>query len=349
MLDRQQILTFLKSGDPASELTLWQWADRCRKEAVGNEVHIRALLEIGNVCQRNCHYCGLRKGNDTLQRYRMPLDEILEVAMKCNREGYGTLVMQAGEDPHWSSKDLAGVIRAIKSQTSMAITLSLGEQPFETLNAWKQAGANRYILRFETSDAELLQKIHPPFERHQSSFGQRLKTLQHLRELGYEVGSGFMVGIPGQTWSTLVDDLLLLKSLNLDMFGIGNFIPNSLTPLGKQARHLADPEQVPATPELAQRCIAIARLLSPKANIPATSAICITQQNGLLTALQRGANVYMRDCTPEKYRRHYSIYPGKSETTPLEFNQLVEMVQSIGRSISSGQGSSLHFKERTSL
>src|SRR5512145_3394368 len=223
-----EIERWLRQDDAARLEELWRQADAVRRQFVGDAVHLRGLIEISNHCVRGCRYCGLHAANDSLVRYRMTADEILACADSAVEFGYGTVVLQAGEDPGIETEWLADIVCRIKRQTQLAVTLSLGERSVDDLICWRQAGADRYLLRFETSDARLYGMIHP------SSAGQpdRIELLSELRHLGYEVGSGVMVGIPGQSFRSLAEDIDLFGRLDLDMVGIGPFIPNPHTPLG---------------------------------------------------------------------------------------------------------------------
>ncbi|MCX5758897.1 MAG: radical SAM protein, partial [Candidatus Hydrogenedentes bacterium] len=196
-LDTAAILAWLREDDPERLKSLWKAADFVRKANVGDEVHLRGLIEISSYCCRLCGYCGLRADNKGLERYRMSEDEIMACARQAVDYGYGTVVMQAGEDYGITREWLAAIIRRFKAETPLAVTLSLGERPDEDLVAWREAGANRYLLRFETSDAGLYALIHPT---HAGRLSDRIAILRRLRKLGYEPGSGVMVGIPGQTY-----------------------------------------------------------------------------------------------------------------------------------------------------
>ena len=230
-LTKAEILGWLRESDPQRLDELWRRADETRRQHVGDAIHLRGLVEISNHCARQCAYCGLRAGNENLVRYRMLPDEIIESAQQAVKFGYGTVVLQAGEDYGLSTEWLAKVVRRIKKATPLAVTLSLGERPDQDLAAWRKAGADRYLLRFETTDRNLFDAIHPPLGNNQCD---RIAILQRLREFGFEVGSGIMVGIPGQTYASVANDIELFRELDLDMIGIGPFIPHPQTPLGSR-------------------------------------------------------------------------------------------------------------------
>jgi biotin synthase len=229
-MDHDEILSWLAETDVNTLETLWRRADETRRRHVGDAVHLRGLVEFSNHCARQCGYCGIRAGNPALVRYRMSADEILECARLAVRLGYGTVVLQSGEDPGTTRAWMAGVIRRIKAETGLAVTLGLGERSAADMKAWRAAGADRYLLRFETSNPDLFQRIHPPRAGRGSD---RIVLLRRLRDLGYEVGSGGMIGIPGQTLADLARDLELFRELDLDMIGVGPFLPHPGTPLGR--------------------------------------------------------------------------------------------------------------------
>lgn len=321
--------------------TLWQRADAVRKATVGDAVHLRGLIEISNYCVRRCAYCGLAADNRKLERYRMTSAEILDCTKQAVDMGYGTVVMQAGEDYGIAADWLTEVIRQIKSQTPLAVTLSLGERPEKDLVLWKQAGADRYLLRFETSDAELYERIHPSLPGRKSD---RIEILRQLRHLGYEAGSGVMAGIPGQSYASLARDIELFGELDLDMIGIGPFIANPDTPLGRGELQfdIAPKDQVPNTELTTYKAVALTRLVCPQANIPSTTALAtINKDSGRELGLMRGANIVMPNLTPLEYRTKYEIYPGKAcinETAQQCNGCLRGRIASIGRYVGTGQG-----------
>ena len=232
-MNAQEIRRWLRESDPDRLQELWRAADEARRRCVGDAVHLRALVEISSFCVRRCAYCGLRADRKGLERYRMGADEIVACAEQARELGCGTVVLQAGEDPALTREWVEGLLRRLRSAVpELAITLSLGERAEEDLAAWKQAGADRYLLRFETSNRELYDRIHPPLADHRSD---RIAILRALRRLGYEVGSGVMIGIPGQTCDDLARDIRLFAELELDMIGVGPFIPHPDTPLGLES------------------------------------------------------------------------------------------------------------------
>lgn len=352
-LDAQTLETWLRETDEHRLENLWREADRVRRENVGDAVHLRGLIEISNYCCRLCGYCGLRADNRGLERYRMSREEILRCARLAQDLGYGTVVMQAGEDYGVTRGWMADLIRAIKQETGLAITLSLGERSDEDLAAWKQAGADRYLLRFETSDPGLYALIHPPGPGR--TLSDRVAQLKRMREMGYEIGSGIMVGIPGQTYAMVAQDILLFRELDLDMIGVGPYISHPATPLARMEP--ADPqaaeqitlplpapedEQIPNTELMTYKVVALTRLACPQANIPSTTALAtLNLAQGRELGLQRGANVVMPNLTPVQYRRLYEIYPDKAciaETADQCYTCLSARIRRIGRDIGTGPG-----------
>lgn len=344
MMDRTELLAWLREERDDVLAALWQRADAARRSAVGDAVHLRGLIEISNHCSRRCHYCGLRIDNRSLERYRMTADEILDCARQASRFGYGTVVLQAGEDPGLSTEWVAGVVRAIKRETGLAITLSLGERDVADLASWRAAGADRYLMRFETSNRDLFERIHPP-PAGRPPF-DRIAQLRELRRLGFEIGSGVMVGIPGQTYDDLANDLEWFAELDLDMIGIGPFIPHPATPLATETgAGLPGDDAVPATESMTFKMVALSRILCPRANIPSTTALAtLNLAQGRELGLQRGANVLMPNMTPTQYRLHYEIYPAKAciqETAAQCHGCIRGRILSIGRTVGIGPGSAI--------
>ena len=347
--DRRFILSWLRENDPARLEDLWHTADSMRKAHVGDAVHLRGLIEISNVCVRQCAYCGLRAGNTRIERYRMTADEILACARQASDLGYGTVVLQGGEDYGLSVSWVEGVVRRIKEETPLSVTLGLGERPEEDLTAWRKAGADRYFLRFETSDMALYRWIHPALP---SRVSDRLDLLRTLKKIGYETGSGVMIGIPGQSMSSLADDILLFRSLDLDMIGVGPFLPHPQTPLGKGegVHEVLFSEQVPNTEVMVYKVIALARIVCPETNIPSTTALAVVNpERGYELGLMRGANVIMPNITPFRYRSRYEIYPGKacSSKTGAGDTEIPRRIEAIGRTVGQGPGKRIRHVQGT--
>jgi biotin synthase len=346
-MQRSEILAWLREKDTDRLETLWQKADQTRRQYVGEQVHLRGLVEVSNYCVRMCGYCGLRAGNTSLMRYRLTDEEVLGCARKAVEFGYGTVVLQAGEDPALTRERIARLVRQIKAESALAVTLSLGEREEDELAAWREAGADRYLLRFETSNRKLFDQIHPPAPGREPK--DRMDILASLRRLGYEVGSGVMIGIPGQSYDDLADDIEWFAKLNLDMIGVGPYLRHPDTPLGQSnLLQAAEGEQAPPNELMTYKVVALARLVCPRANIPATTALAtINTQNGRELGLQRGANVVMPNLTPVQYRAMYEIYPAKAciaETGEACHHCLTGRIRSIGRQPGQGRGDSANYQ-----
>lgn len=348
-MDRTEILSWLRENNQEKLNTLWQMADSTREQNVGPAVHLRGLIEFSNHCARNCGYCGLNAANKNVERYRMTEEEILECAIKAKEFGYGTVVLQSGEDYGITREFLTSVIKKIKKETNLAITLSVGERSDEELREWKENGADRYLLRFETSNKNLYKIIHPDLGDKNSD---RPALLRKLREIGYEIGSGVLIGIPGQTYDDLANDIELFRKLNLDMIGVGPFIPHGETNIGKHYNEMlaSEDEQVPNTEAMTYKVVALTRIVCPKSNIPSTTALAtLNLAEGREFGLQRGANVVMPNLTPAKYRAMYEIYPAKAcinETADQCHNCMKGRIRSIGREVGTGRGDSANFIEK---
>jgi len=349
-MNRDEILHWLREEDEARLSALWKLADEVRRSHVGDEVHLRGLIEFSNFCVRRCGYCGIRADNRAISRYRMTEAEVLECAHEAVRYGYGTVVLQSGEDWGVKAEWMANLIRRIKDETSLAVTLSLGERNAEELALWRRAGADRYLLRFETSNRALYDRIHPPRPGVPSD---RIALLGTLRELGYEVGSGVMIGIPGQTYDDLADDIELFRTLDLDMIGVGPYLPHPDTPLGQSGEKLRAPEgqQAPNTELMTYKVLALTRIVCPYTNIPSTTALAtLNLRNGREHGLLRGANVIMPNITPPAYRTKYEIYPAKAclrETASTCHECMERRILSIGRIPGRGRGDSRNLTRRS--
>ena len=317
-LSKDEIIKIL-SDDSINE-ELFTAADEVRKEFVGDEVHLRALIEFSNYCRCNCKYCGIRAENLRAERYRLTREEIVDFAAKAVDFGYKTIVLQSGEDLTFSAQYLAEIVNEIKN-SDVAVTLSIGERSYEEYKILKDAGADRFLLRIETTDKSLYEKMHP-----KASFENRKRCLFDLKKLGFETGTGCLVGLPDQSIQSLAEDILFFKELDADMIGIGPFIPHPETPL-KDIPH--------GSFELALKVMAVTRLLLPDINIPATTAMETLNPNGRLIALQSGANVVMPNVTEADYRIKYEIYPNKAG---VNYTELTRKLQTIGRTVSAGRG-----------
>jgi len=323
-LSRSQITELLQ--DENNQQDLFNKADKIRRQCVGDEVHLRALIEFSNICRNNCMYCGIRKDNCNLKRYRMSEEELVNTAKSAASLGFKTVVMQSGEDMYFNTSRLCNIIEQIK-KFDVAITLSIGERDYDEYKSFKEAGADRYLLRIETTDKDLYHKLDPKM-----SWNRRYECLCALKDLGYEVGSGIMVGLPEQTIESIADDLLFLQNFGVDMAGIGPFIPHSQTPLASSKG---------GSLGLALRTMAVMRLLLEDINIPATTAMETLHPNGRILALKSGSNVVMPNVTEGEYRKLYELYPGKIcvNDTPAQCKTCIgTKILAIGRKIGVGYG-----------
>lgn len=321
----------LLATDPGDLDLLYAFADRIREEYVGGGVLLRGLIEFSNVCRNTCLYCGLNWDNRRLHRYRMTCEEILAAAGNIRQAGIKTVVLQSGEEDNLDSDWLRQVIEQIKSDRDMAVTLSVGERRREDYESWKEAGADRYLLKIETSDPGLYGALHPGM-----SFENRIRCLQDLAELGYQTGSGNLVGLKGQSLRSLAGDIRFFKQGGFDMISISPFIPHPQTALaGEPAADLT----------MTLKMTALARIVSRNAHMPATTAIgSLNGRDERPRALAAGANVLMPNFTPAPYRRHYEIYPNKrcvSEDAAACAGCMEQMVAAIGRQVDYGRGDSL--------
>ena len=317
-LTKEELVSLL--ADDGINEELFQAADSVRREFVGDEVHLRALIEFSNYCRCNCLYCGIRAENNLVERYRLEKSEILKLAQHAADLGYKTIVLQSGEDLSFKADYLAEIVAGIK-KLDVAVTLSIGERSYEEYKILKESGADRFLLRIETTNKDLYEKMHP-----KASFENRKRCLYNLKELGFETGTGCLVGLPGQTVESLADDILFFKELDADMIGIGPLIPHPHTPLrDSECGNLM----------LSLKVMAFTRLLLPDINIPATTAMETLNPEGRIMALQAGANVVMPNVTAEGVRGKYEIYPNKAA---VNYAELSKKLSQIGRTISHKKG-----------
>lgn len=321
---RNDIIEILK--DDLNNDWLFSLADKTREEYVGDEVHLRGLIEFSNICKRQCKYCGLRCEDKFIDRYRISKENIISYAEHAVNMGYKTIVLQSGEDEYFNTDLMCEIIEGIK-KLGVALTLSIGEKTYEEYKAFKEAGADRYLIRIETTDKTLYNQMHPNMD-----FDNRVRCLENLGRLGYEVGTGCLVGLPNQTIESLADDILFFKEINADMVGIGPFIPHPHTPLKDSAT---------GSFTLALKVMALTRILLKDINIPATTAMETLNPNGRIIALQSGANVVMPNVTTTEYRAKYEIYPNKiciNENPDKCKGCISAKIQSIGRTVSTSFG-----------
>lgn len=297
-LSKDGLFQIIHHADSESIAYLTELSQKRRYENYDDKVYLRGLLEFTNYCKCHCLYCGIRSENKKADRYRLTEDEILDCCHMGNRLGYKTFVLQGGEDPFFTDDKLESIIKRIKKELpNCAITLSVGERSYESYKRLFDAGADRYLLRHETASKSLYESLHPNM-----SFENRRRCLHDLKEIGYQVGAGFMVGLPGQTDEDLVLDLLFLKELSPHMIGIGPFIPHHDTPLGNETG---------GTLEKTTLLLSIIRLLLPDVLLPATTALGTLHPTGRERGLKAGGNVVMPNLSPIAVREKYSLYDGK--------------------------------------
>jgi len=309
-LTKQEITYLLSSSEKDQTETLYAEANTLRKELLEDFVCIHGIIEFSNYCKNNCLYCGIRK-DSTIKRYRMTKNEIIEAVDKAVvDEGYKLIVLQSGEDYHYTDYDLIEIIREIKSKYKVFVFLSVGERSKEFYQKAYKAGASGTLFRFETSNKELYKKIHPG-----QSLEARLSCLQNQLDSKYYVASGGLIGLPGQTEDDLAEDLLLVKKLNIPMLSAGPYLEAKGTPLASEKLHGVSPCANPDREEkvrLTLNYIAVARLIMPNIKIPVTTALeTLDNENGRHRGLLAGANALMFNITPEKYREDYGIYDHK--------------------------------------
>lgn len=341
----QQMLTWLKTEDDADLKDLYASAYQTKVRYVGNKVYYRGIIELSNICQKNCLYCGIRRDNHHVARYSIPDHEVIEVAEWAWKQGYGSIVLQSGEV---QSKRFTESIETLlytimeKTKGELGVTLSLGEQTRETLKRWRRAGAKRYLLRIETSNATLYQTLHPDDHRH----SDRLQCLAELRECDYQVGTGVMIGLPGQTAEDLVADLHFFEQQDVDMIGMGPFIPHSQTPLARSFDATEKQRQL----RLGLTMIALARLRLRDVNIAATTALQALKPDGRELGLMAGANIIMPNLTDTRYREGYQLYDGKpclDENAGMCRFCLEGRIASVGESVGYHEhGDAPHYTKR---
>jgi biotin synthase len=343
---REEIKQLLQLEGDERKLLLRK-SKQVKEEVVGNKVYFRGLVEFSNICSKDCLYCGIRKSNKKVVRYNATDEEILAACRFAWENRFGSVVLQSGElDSPTFVKRIENLLKKIKqlSNNELGITLSCGEQTRETYRRWFENGAHRYLLRIEASNPELYYKIHPNTKKH--SFEKRLEALHSLRETGYQVGTGVMIGLPFQTFDDLTGDLLFMKETDIDMCGMGPYIEHEHTPLF-QYRHLLKTKKERF--DLALNMIAILRLMMPDINIAAATALQAIDPGGREKALAVGANIIMPNLTPCEYRKEYLLYEDKpclDEDAELCRNCLEARIELAGCEIGYGEwGDSKHFKK----
>jgi biotin synthase len=349
---RDDVIALLSTTDPADAEAIRTAAHRVLVDNCGTSVFLRGLVEFSNRCASDCHYCGIRKGNAGVKRYCLTKDEIVDAARFCAEAGYGSMVLQSGErrDERFVSF-VEDVVCAIKKETvsntlprGLGITLSVGEQTPEAYKRFFNAGAHRYLLRIETSSPRLFASIHPS----RQSFEARLACLAFLKDAGFQVGTGVMIGLPGQTVQDLADDVLFFRAIDADMIGMGPFIVHRQTPMARHDEAMAARKK--ETLELALRMIAVTRLVCRDVNIASATALQAMEPLGREMGLLHGANVVMPQATPARVRRDYQLYEGKPclDENAQECREcLCGRIRSLGREPATGQwGDPKHFDAR---
>ncbi len=310
--NKNEIVQLIKGED---DKEIFSSANRLKEKIFGKEIYIRGIVEFSNVCREKCLYCGLRAPNKKLKRYRLKKEEILEAVELVEKSETKTVVLQSGDDFYYKKEFISDLIKEIKKRFDLAITLSLGERKEDELKEWRDSGAERYLLKVETFNEKLYSHIRPG-----KSLSSRLRIIDTLFKLGYEVGSGIIVGLPQMTDEILGEDLLKLSEYNFHMLAVGPFIPNENTPFGKEKM---------GNPLKSLRAIAILRLLNPYSNIPSTSALGVIDRNLRIEGLKVGANVIMPSFTPKRVRVLYNIYPGKNETEDSVLEEIEEIKKQL--------------------
>lgn len=345
---KDDILAMIEAtGDDRKKL--FDKAVEVKKEFIGNKVHFRGLVEFSNICSKDCYYCGIRKGNKEVARYNLTDKEIMEAATYAYENNYGSLVLQGGEiiSPNFTER-IESLLEKIKalSNNELGITLSLGEQSRETYQRWYDAGAHRYLLRIESSSRELYNKIHPENEHHE--FDSRYDCLRSLQDLGYQTGTGVMIGLPFQTTEQLANDILFMRDFDVDMVGMGPYIEHHDTPLYRYRNELLP---IKERFDLTLNMIAALRIVMKDINIAAATALQAIDPIGREKAVKIGANIIMPNVTPGLFRNDYALYENKpcTDEDPDQCKNCMDVrIQLADGEIGYGEwGDSAHFKRRT--
>lgn len=328
-LTPQEYAYLIRHRTPEAAAQLAAMAETVRKAVYGDAVYIRGLIEISNICKNDCLYCGIRRSNRNCQRYRLAPEEILECCEEGYALGFRTFVMQGGEDPYYTDTLLCDLLRTIKDKyPDCAVTLSLGERSRESYQRLFDAGADRYLLRHETANRDHYEKLHPPV----MSFRNRMNCLKDLKEIGYQVGCGFMVGSPYQTAEDLAEDLKFIEQFQPHMCGIGPFIPQKETPFGKEPS---------GTLELTVYLLSIIRLIRPNILLPSTTALGTIHPTGREMGILAGANVVMPNLSPGAVRKKYALYDNKisdGDESAQCINSLKQRMSAIGYRVVTDRG-----------
>ena len=345
--NKAELIEMLSLHKPDELEALYKQAYQIKKETVGTKVYFRGIVELSNICTKNCYYCGIRKDNSNNNRYIISKDEVLEAAEWAWKQNYGSMVLQSGErEDAWYISYVNELLQDIHelSRGELGITLSLGEQTEETLKLWQASGAHRYLIRIETSNPELYKQLHPA----DHSFERRLQTIRTLKKLGWQTGTGVMTGLPGQSVEDLANDILFFYDEDIDMLGMGPFIPHKDTPLGP----LVEGFDQELALENGLKLIATCRIALKDINIASTTALQALNPTGREMGLLAGANIIMPNITDTKYRSNYQLYEGKpclDENASECVHCLERRIESIGETIGYKEwGDSPHFTGRKS-
>jgi biotin synthase len=347
LFSRENLVTLLRA-EGEEVLLLLKQAGELKLQTVGNKVYFRGLIELSNVCEKDCLYCGIRKSNSKVERYNLTDEEVLEAAEFAGREKFGSIVIQSGEvtNEQYVAR-IERLITKIKSAVNnkLGITLSLGEQTEAVYKRWFAAGAHRYLLRIESSNPDLYRKLHPDDGHHE--YEQRLRALNAIRKTGYQTGTGVMIGTPGQTLEDLAGDLLFFRDFDIDMVGMGPFIEHEDTPFNTSA---GDALSLLARFNLSLKMVSILRLMMPEINIAATTALQAIDPLGREKAVRAGANIIMPNITPGRYRNSYLLYNNKpcTDEEPGQCTGCLDARLALADSeIGYGEwGDSLHFRNK---
>ncbi len=341
-------LVFLLNASREEAKLIFDKASEIKNKFIGNIVHFRGLIEFSNICRKNCYYCGIRKDNRQVTRYTIEDEEILKAAQFAHENHFGSLVLQSGELNHPAHIDrIDYLLKEIKKLTGgkLGITLSLGEQSIETYQRWHKSGGHRYLLRIETSNRELYYKLHP--EDHLHGYETRLEALENLKKIGYQTGTGVMIGLPFQTLEDLAEDLLFMNNFDVDMVGMGPYIEHQQTPLYKDKDKLLPLEE---RFFLSLKMISILRIMMKDINIAAATALQSIDKMGREKAIKVGANIIMPNITPGSYRNDYNLYDNKpctDEEADECTNCLTARISMIHHEIGFDEwGDSKHFSNR---
>jgi biotin synthase len=332
---------------PSDIELLFKIAYNVKLKYVGNKVYLRGLIELSNICEKDCFYCGIRKSNHIPLRYFMDGKEIVDLAIWCHEAGYGSIVLQSGENSSNSfAKFIENIIIKIKHVTDdkLGITLSLGEQEESVYQRWYDAGAHRYLIRIETSNRDLYERIHPS----DHDFNKRLSCLNNLKKIGFYTGTGIMTGLPGQTYIDIAKDIEFFKTIDVDMIGMGPYIPHKDTPMGQEI-NIPFYEYSKKQFDLALKTIAVTRIYLKDVNIASTTALQALDESGREKGLLAGANIIMPNITDPKYRSEYQLYDNKpclDENADMCRGCLESRINAIGEKIGYNEwGDSPHHKK----